>query len=81
MLVNFLSLEDAKVIEGMTDKIKEIEETENLKGKRNFKTMFFKELRGWERNPIVFSRYSQTSYDPNEKLPEDFQLSWIINLK
>ena len=61
--------------------IKKLEEIEAQKGKRNFKAMFFKEFKNCERNPIVFSRYSQSWYDPNEKLPEDFQLSYFLNIK
>ena len=41
------------------DKIKEIEETESYKGKRPFKAMFFTELRGCDKNPIVFDRFSK----------------------
>lgn len=58
-----------------------MEEIESHKGKRAFKAMFYQELRGCERNPIVYSRYSKTCYDPDEKLPEDLMSSCIINIK
>ena len=45
------------------------------------KLCFSREFRNCERNPIIYSRYSQNCYDPNEKLPEDFQLCYILNIK
>lgn len=74
-------MKDAKVVEGITDKIKELEEIENQKGKRLFKSLFFKELRNCEKNPVVFSRYSTGRYDPNEKPPEKLPMSCIINIR
>jgi len=63
------------------DKVKECEDTENLKGKRTLKSMFFQELRGCEKNPIVYNRFSKECYDPNEKLPEEINTSCIVNIK
>lgn len=63
------------------EKIKESEEIESHKGKRAFKSMFYQELRGCDRNPIVFDRFSKTTYDPDEKLPEELVKPSIVNIK
>lgn len=72
---------EPQVTEEKSAKIKEFEEIEGHKGKRVFKSMFYQELRGSERNPIVYSRYSDKCYDPTDKLPEDLMSSCIVNIK
>ena len=61
--------------------IKELEQGVYLKGKRCFKTMFSQDLKGYEKNPIVYSRYSNSEYDPDEKVPDEPWASCIINIK
>ena len=61
--------------------IKELEQNVYTKGKRPFKTIFTQDLRNCEVNPIVYSRFSKTEYNPNEKVPEEPWTSCIINIK
>ena len=64
----FIEKQETKEVK---ERVKESEEIEGHKGKRQFKSMFYTELRGCENNPIVFDRFSKTPYDPDAKLPEE----------
>ena len=64
-----------------TEDVKELESGFYTKPKRSFKAMLGQELKGFERNPIVYSRYSKEPYDPNEEPTEDWFKSWIVNIK
>lgn len=64
-----------------TADVKEQEKSIWTVGRKTFKSMFTQDLRMAEKNPIVYSRYSKTTYDPDAKITEEPWTSCIINIK
>lgn len=52
------------------DEVKGLEAGYYTKPKKSFKSMFSQEFKNYDRNPVVYSRYSTELYDPDEKVPE-----------
>lgn len=64
-----------------SEEIKELEQIVYTKGKRPLKSMFTQDPKTNESNPIIYSRYATSEYNPNDKVPEEPWSSCIINIK
>jgi hypothetical protein len=56
-----------------------MEEIEKNKGNRNFKYLFFQELKGVSRNPMVYHN-TKGQYDEEEKVPEEIKLNMVYDV-